>query len=174
MPRIDQYCRNFSLRAVGTPAMFLGVVDITLPTRAAKVIAMSGAGIAGEYEAVAGGHYSAMSTTINLHTPTTEQHNLVLPNQSLEARGEIRSVDSITGEETSHKLVFHMRGTAKSDALGKLEVANKMDSNIEFALRRLVVEYDDQEAFAWDAAAYLCRVWGNDLLEQSRSILGFV
>jgi Bacteriophage tail tube protein len=174
MPRIDEAYRNFSLRSVTRSAMFLGISDITLPSLASKAIEMAGSGIAGSYEAIIQGHYTTLSATVNLHTPSVEMAYLMGPNQQLEARGEIQGSDSVTGADIFSKAVFAMYGNPKTKNLGKLVAADKGDASVEYALKQLIVSLDDVEVFAWNGPNYMCRINGFDVLVSSRDLLGFV
>lgn len=77
MPRVDESIINFALYEDANE--YLGMAEVTLPELASLTQEITGAGIAGNVEAVILGHFEAMTTTLNFRTVTRSAVSLNKP-----------------------------------------------------------------------------------------------
>ena len=70
MPRVDQSTINWAVYEDNTE--YAGMAQATLPNLTALTQSISGAGIAGNVDAVILGHFDAMSMTLNYRTMTEQ------------------------------------------------------------------------------------------------------
>ena len=63
MPRVDESIINFALYEDANE--YLGMAEVALPELVSLTQEITGAGIAGNVEAVILGHFKAMTTTLN-------------------------------------------------------------------------------------------------------------
>ena len=68
MPRVDELVVNFAIYEDAVE--YLGMAEVELPEIAALTEEITGAGIAGNVEAVVIGHFEAMTLTLNFRTVT--------------------------------------------------------------------------------------------------------
>ena len=77
MPRVDQSTINWAVYEDNTE--YAGMAQATLPNLTALTQSISGAGIAGNVDAVILGHFDAMSMTLNYRTMTEQAVRLSEP-----------------------------------------------------------------------------------------------
>ena len=151
----------------------VGTVNVELPKLDGLTETISGAGIAGEIEAVIKGQFKAMACSIETRTVTDESFNLLDPNGiDLTFRGNIQGGDSSSGRVTDTGLKVRIKGTSKTFDQGKFEVGKPMGSKNEFAVSYYKVWYDNQEVLELDPANHIFIVNGVDHLADVRRNLG--
>ena len=77
MPKIDEIITNYAVYEDATE--YLGTSEVTLPEITNLAEEISGAGIAGNVEAVIIGHIEAMTLTLNFRTVTANTIKLAEP-----------------------------------------------------------------------------------------------
>lgn len=152
----------------------LGVVDAKLPDVEFLSEEVSGAGIAGSYEAVVEGHTKPLTLGMKFRTQTASALDLAGGGPvRLELRGSIQVEDAAAGKLRHVPLRAVCRGRAKKAGGGKLEVGKAMDAEHEFDLTYYKLELDGKERLEIDKLNYIHRVGGKDLLADIRNNLGF-
>lgn len=151
----------------------VGVMDVELPKLEGMTEAISGAGIAGEIEAVIKGQFKAMSCGITTRTVTDDSFKLLDPNGiDLTFRGNIQGGDSSSGKITDTGIKVRIKGTSKSFDQGKFEVGKPMGSKNEFSVIYYKVWYDNKEVLELDPVNHIFIVDGFDYLAEVRKNLG--
>lgn len=151
----------------------LGTGDVELPKIEAMTETISGSGIAGEIEAIIVGHIKAMATKISFRTLTHKSFTLLNPNGvSLTIRGTIQSTVPSTGQKIKMPLIVRIKGTSKSNDLGKLSSGKQMDTSAELAIHYIKVTLDGIEKLEIDQYNYIYKVDGVDYLLDEKVQLG--
>ena len=109
---IDQSVINFAVYEDKTE--FMGIASVQLPDLTALSQQISGAGIAGNIEAIIPGHFEAMTCTINFRTTTTAALKLSEPRRhNLDIRVANQVEDPVAGkiaaQSVKHVLVVLRR-----------------------------------------------------------------
>jgi hypothetical protein len=152
---------------------FLGMTDGTLPSLAAKVATMSGAGIAGELEAVSRGHFDAMTLGLNFRTNTSDAISLTEPRRhQIELRGNQQIENPTTGiiEDVLEKHVFVVM--PKSYNFGSMKPNSTEDVSGEYAVRYWACYIGGKKVLEIDPINYVCSINGVDYLADERNNLG--
>lgn len=164
---------NFRVYLDGTD--LLGVADVELPSLEAMTDTVKGAGIAGEVDSPALGHYSAMSLKLNWRTVTGPVADLAVPKaHHLDLRGSLQVYDTAAGVYSTKPLKVVAKSVPKSTALGKLDVATSGDVGSEFSVNYIKVWFDGDEIVELDPFNFICRINGEDHLASIRRDLGLV
>lgn len=151
---------------------YMGIVETTLPSVAFLTQTITGAGIAGEIEAVMAGQMSAMEismkhvvvtqSTISLAAPTSHKLELREAQQSLVADGAL----SFTGMKYVVKFV------TKSTDLGTLKAQSTSDPTTTGSVTYFAAYKDGKKVIELDPLNYKCYVNGKDYLAAVRNALG--
>jgi len=173
--RVPSVIRNFSLRRIGNPTIFLGTADVELPTFTALTMELSGAGLLGKCDVSIPGHFSNLAAKITLHTPDSEYISFYdINGDVIEARGIIQSKDPATGQRVTDALRVALRcDGVKTGTTGKLVVGEKADSSIDLVVDQVLYYLNDTKVLEWDFYSYKFTVNGQDILANDRTILGF-
>lgn len=174
--RVPSVIRNFSLRRIGAPTIYLGAGDVELPTFTALTMELTGGGLLGKSDVTIPGHFSGVSTKVTLHTPDNEFISFAdIDGDTLEARGIIQGKDPATGKRYQQALRAALRCDGiKTATAGKLAVGEKPDSAVELTVDQVMYYLDDAKVLEWDFYSYKFVVNGVDILAGDRSILGFL
>ncbi|WP_198468981.1 phage major tail tube protein [Acetomicrobium sp. S15 = DSM 107314] len=173
MNNIPEKLINFRVYLDGTD--LLGVADVDLPNLEGLTDTVRGAGIAGEIDSPALGHYSPMTLGLNWRTVTGPVTQLAAPKaHHLDLRGSIQFYDAGTGEYNTKSLKVVVKAVPKTTNLGKLDVAKSGDVANEFSINYIKVWFDDKESVEIDPFNFIARVNGEDYLASVRRDLGLV
>ena len=94
MPRVDQSTINWAVYEDNTE--YAGMAQATLPNLTALTQSISGAGIAGNVDAVIMGHFDAMSMTLNYRTMTEQAVRLSEPRRhNIDLRYAVQDEDPV-------------------------------------------------------------------------------
>ena len=94
MPRVDQSTINWAVYEDNTE--YAGMAQATLPNLTALTQSISGAGIAGNVDAVILGHFDAMSMTLNYRTMTEQAVRLSEPRRhNIDLRYAVQDEDPV-------------------------------------------------------------------------------
>lgn len=174
--RVPSVIRNFSLRRIGNPTIFLGAGDVELPTFTALTMELTGGALLGKSDVTIPGHFSSVSTKITLHTPDDEFISFAdIDGDVIEARGIIQGKDPASGKrfQTALRAALRCDGV-KAATPGKLSVGEKSDSTVEMTVDQVMYYLDDTKVLEWDFYSYKYMVNGKDMLANDRVILGFL
>lgn len=151
----------------------LGTANVDLPSLDNMAQKVTGAGIAGEVEAMILGHYSAMSMSISWRTITAEAVRLATPEaHSIELRGSQQRSDAATGQISTFPVKIIATIMPKKTSLGKMVIAGQTDTKNEFEVTYIKIYVDGDEIIEIDKYNFICRIDGTDYLESVRSDLG--
>ena len=166
----------------GTGAAYLGIVDATLPNIEAMTTAMSGSGIAGEYEQPQVGRTGSMTMTLTWRSATAQALSVLRPiPQTLQLLGSVQmsspalpalAPSAVSGVTTSQQIKIIVRCTPKNVALGTFTPGEVMDTTTEFEVTALSIFIDGVPRVIIDKinAAYI--IDGVDYLAKTRSDVG--
>lgn len=173
--RVPSVIRNFSLRRIGNPTVFLGAADVELPTFTALTMELTGAGLLGKSDVTIPGHFSNLACKITLHTPDLEYVSFAdIDGDIIEARGVIQGKDPASGKRYTSALRVAMRADGvKTGTTGKLVVGEKADSSVDLTVDQIFYYLDDQKILEWDFYSYTFNVNGKDILASDKVMLGF-
>ena len=145
-----------------TGEFFGDAVSMDLPEVSFRSDTVSGAGIAGEYEAPTVGHFEAMTATINWRSIATKSFKLLISDAvDLDVRSAIQTYDSGT-----------LRVTPRSWRGPSLEAGSTEGCSTELTVMRYHVWFDNVSVLEADPTNYVYKVAGVDQLAPVRYALG--
>ena len=168
---MDQSIINFAAYEDGNE--YVGMGSATLPTLTALTQSISGAGIAGNVEAVIAGHFDTMSLTLNFRTITKQairlqeprRHNLTL---RVAQQGEDATAGQISVDGVKHVFVV----VPKTFNGGSVAPASPADASGEYAVRYWATYINGEKVLEIDPINFICLVNGTDYLAKVRKALG--
>lgn len=171
MNQVPEKLINFRVYEDGVD--LLGIADVELPSLEAMTETVKGAGIAGEVESPALGHYGSMTCKINWRTVVKPTAHLAAPRaHNLDFRGASQVYDAATGEYRVQALKVTVRCTPKTTEFGKLDVGTTSDASNEFEVFYLKVSIDGRTIVEIDKYNYICIINGVDYMRKVREALG--
>lgn len=151
----------------------VGISDVTLPKLEAITETVKGAGIAGEIDSPAIGHFGSMELELNWRTLLKTNVSLAKPTGvDLDLRGAIQMNDTASGTLKSVPAKVMVRGITKSTDLGKLEMGTTMDAKNTIEVSYIKITIDGSDVFELDKFNYICTIDGVDYMTEVRSALG--
>lgn len=171
MAKVDELIINFSVYEDAVE--YLGMSEATLPEVSNLAEEITGAGIAGNVEAVVLGHIEAMTLTLNFRTVTKAAIRLAEPrihNIDLRAAQQVRNTQTGKIETVAAKHV--MKVTPKKFAPGKLAAASAADASGEYAVSYYALHLDGKRMVEIDPLNFIYYINGTDYLVDVRKALG--
>lgn len=171
MPKIDELIINF--RVYEDANEYLGMSEAALPEVSSLVEEITGAGIAGNVEAVVLGHSEAMTLTLNFRTVTRAAIRLAEPRiHNIDLRAAQQVTNTRTGkiETVAAKHILKVR--PKKFAPGKLAVASAADASGEYAVSYYALYLDGKKVVEIDPLNFIYYINGTDYLADVRKALG--
>ena len=151
----------------------LGVVDVTLPNLTPLKETSKGAGIAGEFETRAVGHYGPLKLQMTWRRATSQAHLLVNPEgKALEIRGAGQVIDSDTYKFGISSIRIVVRASGSDMQPGKFDPATAMGTTTEVECLYLKVEEDGKVLHEIDKLNFKAVINGVDELTEGKSALG--
>jgi len=151
----------------------LGTATVELPSFEQMTESVSGLGIAGEVEVPVVGHFNSMTVKITWNTVTVNSMELLEPiAHHLDIRADLQDHDPGTGTYQHRAAKLIVRGTPKTNSLGKLEPGKKMEGETELEVSYLKLSIGGFEVVELDKFNFIFRVNGDDVLNEVRSNLG--
>lgn len=152
---------------------FLGIADVQLPDLTALTQQISGAGIAGNIEAVIPGHFEAMTMTFNFRTTTTAALKMSEPRRhNIDIRVANQVEDTVAGKILTESVKHVLVVIPKKDGGGKLAPASATDASGEYAVRYWATYVDGKKIREIDPMNSICIINGVDYLADVRKALG--
>lgn len=152
---------------------FMGIADVQLPDLTALTQQISGAGIAGNVEAIIPGHFEAMTMTMNFRTTTTAALRLSEPRRhNLDIRVANQVEDTVAGRISNESVKHVLVVIPKKDGGGKLAPAAATDASGEYAVRYWATYVDGKKIREIDPMNSICIINGVDYLADVRKALG--
>ena len=171
MPKFDESVIGFAVYEDSTE--YVGMAKATLPDLTSLTQSISGAGIAGNVEAVILGHYDAMSLTLNFRTTTAQSIQLSEPRRhSIDLRIAQQIEDTVAGTVDVQKVKHLLVVIPKKDTAGSVAPAAPSDGSGEYAVRYWATYIDGKKYREIDPFNFICYINGTDYLASVRSALG--
>lgn len=171
MPRYDQTNVNFEIYE--DSINFLGIAQITLPNLQQIAESFSGAGIAGNVEAVARAHFDAMTLAIQFRTTTDEAIRLLKPDRhTLDIRVARQDEDTEAGQIVITPVKYIAVVLPKSLNLGNVAPHSRQDASGDYAIRYWATYIDGKLVTEIDQLNYKALIDGVDYLASVRAALG--
>lgn len=171
MSRVDELVLNFAIYEDAIE--YLGMAEVELPEITAMTEEITGAGIAGNVEAIAVGHFEAMTLKLNFRTVTDATIRLNEPRiHMIDLRAAQQSESTVTKEVGTDAMKYILRVKPKKLAPGKLGVVTKADASGEYAVTYYAIYKNGVKKVEIDQLNYIYYVNGKDYLESVRKALG--
>lgn len=168
---MDQSVINFAVYEDSVE--YIGMAKATLPDLTSLTQSISGAGIAGNVEAVILGHYDAMSLGLNFRTTSTQAIRLSEPRRhTIDLRVAQQIEDPVAGELSVQNVKHILVVIPKSDKGGSVAPAAPTDGSGEYAVRYWATYIDGKKVREIDPLNSICYFNGTDYLAAVRKALG--
>lgn len=169
--KIDQSTINFAVYEDANE--FCGLAKITLPDISYITQSISGAGIAGNIDAVIMGHIDAMNLGINYRTTTMAALKLLEPRRhNIDLRAAQQVEDTVVGRLQTQKIKHVLVVEPKKYTGGTIAPASPTDASGEFAVRSWACFIDGKKKLDIDPMNMKCEINGVDYLADTRKALG--
>lgn len=133
MPRVDQSTINWAVYEDNTE--YAGMAQATLPNLTALTQSISGAGIAGNVDAVILGHFDAMSMTLNYRTMTEQAVRLSEPRRhNIDLRYAVQDEDPVAAAVQIRAIKHILVVIPKTHTPGTVAPATPENGTGEFAV----------------------------------------
>ena len=171
MPRDDESIINFALYEDANE--YLGMAEVALPELVSLTQEITGAGIAGNVEAVILGHFEAMTTTLNFRTVTRSAVSLNKPGyHTLTLRVAQQLKDTVKGTKVVQAVKHVMIVESKKYAPGKVAPASSAEASGEYAVTYFATFIDGKKVLEIDKLNFIYEVDGVDYLADARKAMG--
>lgn len=151
---------------------YMGIAEVAMPDLGYLTQTITGAGIAGEIEAVMAGQLSAMEISLK-HIVLTEQTvSLAAPiSHKLELREAQQSLVQ-DGALSFSGMKYVVKFVTKSSSLGTLKSQSTSDPTTTGSVTYLAIYKDGKKLVEVDPLNYVCYIDGTDHLAKVRNALG--
>lgn len=151
---------------------FLGTVDATLPNIAWLTSTISGAGIAGNIDAIIP-HLDAMTLGLSFRTTTKEAISLAEPRRhTIDLRAARQDENPVSGRFETVPIKHTLVVLPKTHNSGRLGPATTSDASGEYAVRYWATYIGGEKVSEFDPLNYICIMNGVDYLADVRTALG--
>lgn len=144
--------------------------NMTLATLTAMTNEVTGAGIAGSYNAPAAGSYQSISQEIPLTAPTPQSFRFMNPmkRSTLNIRGMVQVVDRSTGTRDRVPLRITLSGYGTAISPGTLQTGNPLGSTLTMEVTHIKIVLGNETVFEVDKLNQVCIIDGVDIFEEIR------
>ncbi|MCF8017840.1 MAG: phage major tail tube protein [Vallitaleaceae bacterium] len=171
MPKFDESVINFAVYEDSVE--YVGMAKASLPDLTALTQSISGAGIAGNVEAVILGHFEAMTLGLNFRTTTEQAIKLSEPRRhTIDLRVAQQVEDTVAGAVAVQSVKHLFVVVPKKDAGGSIAPASPTDGSGEYAVRYWATYIDGVKKREIDQFNFICFVDGVDYLADVKKVLG--
>lgn len=171
MPKFDESVINFAVYEDSVE--YVGMAQAALPDLTALTQSISGAGIAGNVEAVLLGHFEAMTLTLNFRTVNAQVIKLSEPRRHQIDLRVAQQVENTVAGAVGVQAVKHIFvAIPKKDVGGTIAPATPTDGYGEFAVRYWATYIDGKKVREIDPLNFICYVNGKDYLKDVKKVLG--
>lgn len=151
----------------------LGVAKATLPDIKFLTQTISGAGVAGNVEAVLKGMVDTMSLSLNFISATDAAVNLSTPvKHNIDLRVAEQQWDTVGTKSVVAANKFVMVVIPKSLKVGSVAPASAADASSEFAVYYYAAYKGKTQLWEIDPYNYICKINGVDYMKEVRTALG--
>lgn len=150
----------------------LGVAKATMPDIKFLTQTISGAGVAGNVEAVLKGMIDVMTLRLDFISPTDSAVNLISPvkhNIDLRVAEQQRNTVAARSEVVADKFVMVV--IPKGLTVGSIAPASPADASGEFAVYYYAAYKGKQQLWEIDPYNYICKINGVDYMKDVRAAL---
>lgn len=168
---MDQVNTNFAIYEDSVE--YVGMAQVTMPTLSAITQSISGAGIAGNVEAIVLGHYDTMTLGLNFRTTTPQSIKLSEPRRhTIDLRVDQQIENPVSGE-IEHQAEKHiMVVVPKSHNVGSIAPAAPSNGSGEYAVHYWATYIGGVKKREIDPINFICEIDGVDYLAEVRKNLG--
>lgn len=162
---------DYNMYAAGEK--LIGVTgEVTLPEFSAMTETVGGAGMLGEFEETAIGHFSSMQMEIPYRVLDKEAVKLMDPTEALNLtlRGASQLVNKTTGALELRGIRIVLRGKSKNIAPGSVKQAGAMNTSVTVEIIYILIEVDGEIMIELDKLNSVYKVNGKDLLQQIKKL----
>lgn len=173
MAQLPQKVINGFVYAMDQNNAFLGVASVDLPTLENVTDSLKGLGMAGETTVPIIGHFNDMSVNIHFQTMTADAYKLAdqRPRQ-IEVRSSIQVENTGANAFKPIPVRYVFNTYPKSEKLGKIEVGQSQDMEVELTVVTYAMYYDRKRVKLIDKYNMICEIDGEDVLAEVRDQLG--
>lgn len=170
MNNIPEIINNFNIYKYGKQLVGISG-EVSLAELAAMTETISGAGIAGEYEAVNPGHFSSMEQEIPFRVAYGDLYEIASPLEpvDLTLRGSIQ-VTNGSGNKSFIGMRYITRGVCKSVKVGSAKIGGSMSGSIVLEQTYVKIEIGGQNKVELDKLNSVYKVNGVDVMAKIRSL----
>lgn len=171
IPVVPEIIHSFNIYNTGN--RLVGVTgEVAIPNFEGVTSTTGGAGILGEYESIAIGHYGSMEQVIPFRCIDEDFFTLISPSESVELtlRGAIQHTvrTNLNSGAIGMRVVY--RGRCKNIAVGTARLRGQMDSQITLELTYIYVEMDGKPRIELDKINEVFKINGVDKLAQIKRL----
>jgi len=152
---------------------FVGTAEVELPELVWKSDTTTGAGYLGDVDTIAVGHLEAMELSLKFHTANEIMHKLASPQtHELVFRSSLQGRETARSKITQTAYRITVLCEPKSNSLGKMVAASKMESGLTMAVNYIEIAIDGRVITKIDKLNYICVIDGVDYAEEIRKNIG--
>ena len=152
---------------------YLGVAQVGLPDIAYITQTITGAGIAGNVEAVLIGMMDVMTTTMQFRSCTDAAAKLAKPiAHQIDLRVAEQYWDSVGGQRVIQADKYVLKIIPKKTSAGNVTPASPADANGEYSTYSYAGYKDGKQLWEIDPHNYICKIDGVDYMAPVRKALG--
>lgn len=152
---------------------YLGVAQVGLPDLAYITQQITGAGIAGNVEAVLIGMMDIMTTTMQFRSCTDAAAKLAKPiAHQIDLRVAEQYWDSLGGQRVVQADKYVLKIIPKKTSPGNVTPASPADANGEYSTYYYAAYKDGKQLWEIDQFNYICKIGGIDYMADIRKALG--
>lgn len=171
MPKFDESVINFAVYEDSIE--YVGMASASLPDLASLTQSISGAGIAGNVEAVIIGHFDAMTLGLNFRTTTAQAIKLSEPRRhTIDLRVAQQTEDTVAGAVAVQSVKHILVVVPKNNVGGSIAPATPTNGSGEYAVRYWATYIDGVKMREIDPLNFICYVNGVDYLADVKRVLG--
>lgn len=171
MPKFDESVINFAVYEDSVE--YVGMAKATLPDLIALTQSVSGAGIAGNIEAVILGQFDAMTLGLNFRTTTEQAIRLSEQRRhTIDLRVAQQVEDTVAGSVAVQSVKHLFVVFPKKSTGGSIAPASPSDGSGEYAVRYWAIFIDGVKKQEIDPLNFICFINGVDYLADVKRVLG--
>ena len=168
---IPEIINNFNMYLSGN--RLLGITgEVVIPDFEAMTSTTSGAGILGEYEALAIGHYSSMEQEIVFRCINEQYFKLISPTDAVELtlRGAIQYTVQAAQKTDYMGMRIVFRGKCKKIKTGTVRQRGQMEASITMELVYCMIEMDGKKRVELDKINEVFKINNVDVLSKVKQL----
>ena len=151
----------------------IGAVTVDLPELSFLTDTVKGGGMLGESDLPVKGQLQSMAMTLHYRTIGQDAvKKFVHTYHQIDLRGAMEVYDPASNTNTIVPVRCTIKCAPKRFALGTFELGASTESEEEFEVTYIKIYIDGQEVLEVDKFNYVCKVNGQDLLDDVKQALG--